>query len=143
MSTQGFVISLPYCFLNTEVQGVLRSHWERWKLVRNVNYSQTPRTSIYFAPGGGSSENKVSLMTTRVDDAGRLMVPSSEGRPMSLSKQSSRSVSFSEIVPPVQVVCQGQSNNGEDNNGEFLPPSYAQSQQQPTTRSIEMYNLQP
>jgi len=143
LSTQGFVISLPYCFLNTEVQGVLRSHWERWKLVRNVNYSQTPRTSIYYAPGGGSSENKVSLMTTRVDDAGLLMVPG-EGRPMSLSKQSSRSVSFSEIVPPVQVVhtCQ---ENGEvqEGGGEVQPPSYAQSQRQPATRPIEMYHLQP
>jgi len=129
LSTQGFVISLPYCFLNTEVQGVLRSHWERWKLVRNVNYSQTPRTSIYYAPGGGGSENKVSLMTTRVDDAGLLMVPS-EGRPMSLSKQSSRSVSFSEIVQPVQVVCQEKGQEGDA--GEALPPSYEQSQQQPT-----------
>ena len=48
-----------------------------------------------------------------------------------------RSVSFSEIVPPVQVVhCQA--NGGE--NGEAPPPSYAQSQQQPAT---EMHHLQP
>ena len=26
VSTQGFVISLPYCFLNSEVQGVVRNH---------------------------------------------------------------------------------------------------------------------
>jgi len=127
LSTQGFVISLPYCFLNTEVQGVLRSHWERWKLVRNVNYSQTPRTSIYYSPGVGSSENKVSLMTTRVDEAGLLMVPS-EGRPM--SKQSSRSVSFSEIAQPVQVVCQ-EKGKGEQEIAcpQAPPPTYEESQE--------------
>ena len=55
-----------------------------------------------------------------------------------------RSVSFSEIVPPVQVVhtCQ---ENGEvqEGGGEVQPPSYAQSQRQPATRPIEMYHLQP
>ena len=34
VSTQGFVISLPYCFLNSEVQGAVRSHWSRWRMVR-------------------------------------------------------------------------------------------------------------
>ena len=35
MSThQGFVISLPYCFLNSEVQGVVKNHWSRWRMVR-------------------------------------------------------------------------------------------------------------
>ena len=31
---QGFVISLPYCFLNSEVQGVVKNHWSRWRMVR-------------------------------------------------------------------------------------------------------------
>ena len=29
-STQGFIISLPYCFLNSEVQGAVKSQWRRW-----------------------------------------------------------------------------------------------------------------
>ena len=33
-STQGFVISLPYCFLNSEVRGAVRSQWRRWQMVR-------------------------------------------------------------------------------------------------------------
>ena len=36
MSTQGFVISLPYCFLNSEVRGAVRSQWRRWQMVRYV-----------------------------------------------------------------------------------------------------------
>ena len=32
---QGFVITLPYCFLNTEVRGILRQHFERWKASRS------------------------------------------------------------------------------------------------------------
>ena len=32
--TQGFVISLPYCFLNSEVRGAVRSQWRRWQMVR-------------------------------------------------------------------------------------------------------------
>ena len=39
MSThQGFVISLPYCFLNSEVQGVVKSHWSRWRMVRTSQF---------------------------------------------------------------------------------------------------------
>ena len=58
LSTQGAVITLPYCYLNSEVQGVIKSHWERWKMVRNVEYGcQSARTSvatstIYYAQVG-------------------------------------------------------------------------------------------
>ena len=38
MSFQGFVISLPYCFLNSEVQGVVKSHWSRWRMVRTSQF---------------------------------------------------------------------------------------------------------
>ena len=33
---QGFVITLPYCFLNSEVRGVVRTRWDRWQLIRSV-----------------------------------------------------------------------------------------------------------
>ena len=36
LSTQGAVITLPYCYLNTEVQGIFMMHWNRWKTVRVV-----------------------------------------------------------------------------------------------------------
>ena len=55
LSTQGAVITLPYCYLNSEVQGVIKCHWERWKMVRNVEFEcQSTRTSlahssIYYA----------------------------------------------------------------------------------------------
>ena len=45
VSTQGFVISLPYCFLNSEVQGVVRSHWSRWRMVRTVGKNNTTRAN--------------------------------------------------------------------------------------------------
>ena len=35
---QGFVISLPYCFLNSEVQGVVKNHWSRWRMVRTSQF---------------------------------------------------------------------------------------------------------
>ena len=44
-STQGFVISLPYCFLNSEVQGVVRNHWSRWWMVRTVGKNNTTRAN--------------------------------------------------------------------------------------------------
>ena len=30
LSFQGFLITLPYCFLNGEVCSMMRTHWERW-----------------------------------------------------------------------------------------------------------------
>ena len=38
---QGLVISLPYCYLNSEVQHVVRSHYARWQLVRMVGRDQS------------------------------------------------------------------------------------------------------
>lgn len=46
VSSQGFVISLPYCFFNSEVQGVVWSHWVRWRMVRTVGRATMPRTSL-------------------------------------------------------------------------------------------------
>ena len=60
LSTQGAVITLPYCYLNSEVQGVIKTRWQRWKMVRNIEYAlqcQSTRTSvatstIYYAQVG-------------------------------------------------------------------------------------------
>ena len=49
LSTQGAVITLPYCYLNSEVQGVIKTRWRRWQMVRNVEYAstcQSTRTSV-------------------------------------------------------------------------------------------------
>ena len=49
LSTQGAVITLPYCYLNTEVQAVLTSRWNRWVMVRRVEFehsAQSARTSV-------------------------------------------------------------------------------------------------
>ena len=47
LSTQGAVITLPYCYLNSEVQGVIKNRWNRRQMVRNVGYaSQSARTSV-------------------------------------------------------------------------------------------------
>ena len=35
--SQGFVITLPYCFLNTEVRNVLKHNLHRWQANRNWN----------------------------------------------------------------------------------------------------------
>ena len=47
-STQGFIISLPYCFLNGEVQNVIRIKMRRWQMMRTVGRSGnlSARTSI-------------------------------------------------------------------------------------------------
>ena len=65
-STQGFVISLPYCFLNSEVQGVVRSHWSRWWMVRTVGKNQGTKadslaTNATFISRQDSAEAKVLL----------------------------------------------------------------------------------
>uniref|UniRef100_A0A182IPK0 Diuretic hormone receptor n=1 Tax=Anopheles atroparvus TaxID=41427 RepID=A0A182IPK0_ANOAO len=36
LSTQGFVVSLLYCFLNSEVRQTLRHHFYRWRDERNI-----------------------------------------------------------------------------------------------------------
>ncbi len=31
---KGFFITLPYCFLNSEVCNTIRLHWDRWRMTR-------------------------------------------------------------------------------------------------------------
>ena len=40
---QGFVITLPYCFLNTEVRSILTHHWNRWQANRNFESTSNGR----------------------------------------------------------------------------------------------------
>ena len=44
LSTQGAVISLPYCYLNSEVQQALLARWRRWMLVRRVEAEYIMKT---------------------------------------------------------------------------------------------------
>ena len=44
---QGLVIRLPYCYLSSEVQNIVKSHWKRWWLIQTVGRGQlSARTSI-------------------------------------------------------------------------------------------------
>ncbi|XP_050092491.1 diuretic hormone receptor isoform X8 [Anopheles aquasalis] len=42
LSTQGFVVSLLYCFLNSEVRQTLRHHFYRWRDERNIQAGKVP-----------------------------------------------------------------------------------------------------
>ena len=44
LSAQGAVISLPYCYLNSEVQEALMVRWRRWRLVRRVEAEYMMKT---------------------------------------------------------------------------------------------------
>jgi len=102
LSTQGAVITLPYCYLNSEVQGVIKCHWERWKMVRNVEFEcQSTRTSlahssIYYAQDSGNS-SKLKILTQKLDSE-MLLVPGSKSQ--TCSKSSSRENSYSEMSQP-------------------------------------------
>ena len=37
LSLQGSIITVPYCFLNTEVRATISNSSHRWKLSRNIN----------------------------------------------------------------------------------------------------------
>ena len=53
------MISLSYCYLNSEVQGVVRSHWRRWMMVRRVG-REVDRMAV------GSSSSFLHLQSSRV-----------------------------------------------------------------------------
>jgi len=69
LSTQGFTVTLPYCFLNTEVKGILYHNWKRWRNKRNVEHTysrgQSARNSISLAGYYGCDSNSTFLSTSR------------------------------------------------------------------------------
>ncbi|XP_018797882.1 PREDICTED: diuretic hormone receptor isoform X4 [Bactrocera latifrons] len=81
LSTQGFAVSLFYCFLNSEVRNTLRHHISTWRDERNIQLNQSrryttksfskdcsPRTestrplTAYY--GRGKRESSISSATT-------------------------------------------------------------------------------
>jgi hypothetical protein len=62
---QGLVISLPYCYLSTEVKNVVKSHCKRWWLIQTVGRGQiSARTSI-TASTTYSIHNKETLQVKK------------------------------------------------------------------------------
>ena len=49
LSFQGFLITLPYCFLNGEVCSMMRTHWERWDNNKDIG------------TGANSGRNSISI----------------------------------------------------------------------------------
>ncbi|KAG4067592.1 hypothetical protein HA402_005364 [Bradysia odoriphaga] len=49
LSTQGFSVSLFYCFLNSDVRTALRHRFNRWKDERNIRMGQTRQSQRYTA----------------------------------------------------------------------------------------------
>lgn len=76
LSTAGAVITLPYCYCNSEVRRAIATRWRRWKMVRNVGFEQCrPRTSVatnstYISQSQLANEDnlKLQLITSKVDD---------------------------------------------------------------------------
>ncbi|XP_058463507.1 diuretic hormone receptor-like isoform X1 [Malaya genurostris] len=56
LSTQGFSVSLFYCFLNSEVRSALRHRLERWRDERNIRLGQIRQRSRRFTNTGLSKE---------------------------------------------------------------------------------------
>ena len=52
------MISLPYCYLNTEVQLVVRTHYNRWQLIRNVGAGQASQRASLSASTAYTTVNK-------------------------------------------------------------------------------------
>ena len=47
------MITLPYCFLNTEIRSTIKQHWERWRLNRGSDpYIEGRNRSRFFVQVG-------------------------------------------------------------------------------------------
>merc|ERR1719394_1836203 len=67
LSTQGLVVSLPYCYLNTEVRSVVRNHYRRWQLIRNVGTGHMSERGSISASTAYTTVNKIDLHQAKFD----------------------------------------------------------------------------
>ena len=69
LSTQGFTVTLPYCFLNTEVKSIIQNSFTRWRNVRHVEHTysrgHSARNSISLAGYYACDSNSTFLSTSR------------------------------------------------------------------------------
>ena len=68
LSFQGLIITLPYCFFNGEVQGVLFRHWTRWRMVQEVG-SESKRMSLVhpYTNQSDKCEHKRKSVASKAD----------------------------------------------------------------------------
>ncbi|XP_044044448.1 secretin receptor [Siniperca chuatsi] len=59
-STQGFVVTVLYCFMNGEVQHEFQRRWRRWRLTQHL--PSQPRRHLSSISHSGSPHTQVSLL---------------------------------------------------------------------------------
>jgi len=107
LSTTGFVITLPYCYCNSEVRRALTTRWRRWIMVRNVGYeSCRPRASVatnsIFISQTEPALKMKSFTSSKLDEK-FLNVPAAAISPSvsnAGSRASSTNVSFYDLNTP-------------------------------------------
>ncbi|CAM1309614.1 CRHR2 (predicted) [Pycnogonum litorale] len=63
LSTQGFTVSILYCFLNGEVKNAVRHRYRRWKTNRQLYGRRTSRSQHWDTPRYSRTES-IRLVTT-------------------------------------------------------------------------------
>ncbi|XP_046678644.1 diuretic hormone receptor-like isoform X2 [Homalodisca vitripennis] len=63
LSTQGFLVALLYCFLNSEVQNTFRHHLAQWKEARDIGMGPRYSTSKEWSPS--TQQESMRLFPTK------------------------------------------------------------------------------
>ncbi|XP_017474728.1 PREDICTED: diuretic hormone receptor [Rhagoletis zephyria] len=123
LSTQGFAVSLFYCFLNSEVRNTLRHHISTWRDERNIQLNQSrryttksfskdcsPRTestrplTAYYGKGKRESCVSSATTTTLLGHNQNLSLNVGTGAPLAMQRDSNGALHMMPTVTALNIM---------------------------------------